>query len=720
MEVNMNRFHVVTVVLFVFTTMLFGCSTMGNQPLLPDSQSEVTDFSTRNPSQTHLWGIYDIYFDLESQQVEVIPNHHAMFTANVTTFINGNPANLAFDIHGTPVMDAGVYVDVDIDVSITHPFPGIHQYDGYDVRGVFMGAGNASMMYGDNPNYASCETDQHMKDYNSDQTNEDYYDPYEGPTGDPDGYTRWFNANEFPAGGVLGYVPGKLATPGYTSELTAELNPYKYYADGLGPDTDLWTWLQANADTHGIFTAGATNVRNYYLRFPMGDPGVKYGYAVIATWGEPPDEDPLVENAVEAIACNSEIIPNIWHDGVDSGGDFIADVSLWAWDYQPSTIYIETTVHDTVESFDPPSVVTGGNENYSTYHIEFTCNDVNDSGTNEYWVIAECGDFGYTGKYPAPAPDATLAAFFRYDLFVNNEAYNADPIVDSGVDGKEDPFLLATETYSVTAHDDDGDPLSYSWTVTESATSTEVITDDPGNGDGTIDIDWGAVGAGVDEEFDIDCSVLDGNGGSADATPLHVTASVVLFYDDMESGEGNWEHDYEGPNNGWGIVSGGNDGNWWHSNMGSTSKQPAECARLFTPEITIPAGVSEAHLEFYHEARGYFVSNTVYEGPALLSTYDGGSHLNKVVYPMVEGPQYDNWTYPYTSTYHFGLAWVCAPFDCWGVPSWTTVYTPTTSKVDVSSEIGKTLRFSFIYGHGLWYHVTSIWAVDDVKVTVVP
>jgi len=393
-----------------------------------------------------------------------------MFTANVVQFVNGNPANLAFDIFGTPV--GPDYVDVDIDVSITHPFPGIHQYDGYDVRGVFMGSGSETLSYGSNLDYPSLVTDQHMKDYNPEGLDDEYMDPYDAPVGNPDGYTRWFNADEFIAPGVLGYLQGKLATPGYQDKLTATLNGYKYFCDGLDPESDAWEWLTdgTNADGHGLFSAGATNTRNYYLRFPVPTPGVAYGYAILATWGEPTaNDDPadFVENAVEAVALSVDLTDSIYYvSDTDWGGDFIAEISPFIWEHAPSTILIETGVHSAVESFDPGTVLTGGTDTYSTYHVEFTVDDVTEAGYDEYWVILEYGEYDYTCDYPAPAPDATLAAFFRYDLYISDIPYNKDPVCDLELVSPTMPYegwATLVEFDASGSTDPDGDPLTFSW-----------------------------------------------------------------------------------------------------------------------------------------------------------------------------------------------------------------------------------------------------------------
>lgn len=460
----MKRWTVITVLSALVVILIIGCST-GQVPVIPgDVQPSLTADRTSSGTQTHLWGWYDIYFDFENRDVVAVPNHTAMFTANVTTFTNNSPANLQFDIFGTPV--EAEYVDVDIDVSITHPFPGIHQYDGYDVRGVFMGEGSALMDYGDGLYYGDFGVDQVMKDYNPNGT-AGYPDPYDGPVGDPDGYTRWFNKPEFIGAGVLGYTHGKMATPNYTDSLTSTLNPYKYFADGLEPDEDVFDWLMANEDSHGIFTAGSTNTRNYYLRFPLPEPGVRYGYAILATWGEAPDEDPLVENAIEAVALSVDVYPDLWYADSDNfGGDFEADISLWDWGYGPSTIYVETVLHSATEQFDPALTLVGGGDNYSTYHVEFEVDSIPDSGYQDYWVIAEYDAHTYTQKYPAPAPDATLAAFFRNDIYVNSGWVNQDPVCDLQLISPAMPYegwAPMVEFDASGSYDPDGWIVSYEW-----------------------------------------------------------------------------------------------------------------------------------------------------------------------------------------------------------------------------------------------------------------
>ena len=246
----MSRWTVLLAALAMCLLVAMGCSKDGVSPVTP-TDNGMTANATVNASQTHLWGLYDVYIDIPTQTATAVLNRGAMFSANVVQFVNSPATNLGFTIKETPI--GADYIDVDIDVAIKHPFPGMNQYDGYDVRGIFMGNGATGMAYGSGLRYGIAPADQTM-----------LADPV-GGNGAPDGYTRWFNKPEFPVSGIMGYTTGKFATPAYDE--TATLCPFKYFADGLGKDDDLWAFLNIPGKT-GVFTAGTTNERNYYLRFP--------------------------------------------------------------------------------------------------------------------------------------------------------------------------------------------------------------------------------------------------------------------------------------------------------------------------------------------------------------------------------------------------------------------------------------------------------------------
>jgi hypothetical protein len=392
-------------------SLVLGCSGGENNPILT---SETSPQGVSAPAQTHLWGLYDIRIDIPSKTVDVTPNRTAAFTVNVVRFINANPANLGFHINSAiPQADS---IDVDIDISISHPFLGMHQYDGYDVRGVFMGDGSATLEYNPDLIYPVLGTDQYMLD-----------DPVDG-IGGPDGYTRWFNKAEFSEGGMplFQYTQGVRASPGFDG--TATLCPYKYFADGLGKEADLWTWLVANGSGHGVFTAGSNNTRNYYLRFPNSK-GIKFGYAVLASWKGTGSQDHPA-NAREAVAVNVKVTPGLYYvDPVNKGGDLILDFDVFDWDSHPVggvmsdySLIVESTVLTGPATFSDMTP-TGGGENYSTYHVDIPADNINGTEGNEFWVILEDQNLDYTNEYGVPNLAGTdkLAAFFRYDLTVKGE-----------------------------------------------------------------------------------------------------------------------------------------------------------------------------------------------------------------------------------------------------------------------------------------------------------
>ncbi len=377
-----------------------GCS--DGSPVTPVADHELTSESTpTGQTHTQLWGYYDVYIDIENRTAEAVPNRQVMFAINVVRFVNDPPANMTLQIQD--IVPGSGYVDIDINVTLRHPFPGMPQYNGYDVRGVFMGDASGTLAYNSSLNYPVLGTDQYMLD-----------DPVNGDGGGPDGYTRWYNPTEFTSPGLFGYTPGVFQTPDFDGDAT--LCPYRYFADGLTAKQELWEFLTTTTD-NSVFAAGETNTRNYYLRFPDAKE-MEFGYAIVADW-QAPDVHP--SNAAEAVACSVIDNSDVYYvDPTHNGGNLVLDISLFGWEYQPSTIYIESTVLSAVASFDPAAIVTGGGNHYSTYHVEIPADNVGGIEGQEYWVIAEYQGFDYSNPLGVPneAGSDYLAAFFRYDLTV--------------------------------------------------------------------------------------------------------------------------------------------------------------------------------------------------------------------------------------------------------------------------------------------------------------
>lgn len=413
--------RIIAVAAAIFIVVMTGCSGNNSNPFTPEF-SDLTGLSNSNSkhSQTHLWGYYQINIDTLNKTVSIIPLRGPLFTVNVVTFLNGKPDNLKLNNLVTKATTD--YIDVGVDVGITHPFPGMATYNGYDVRGVFIGNGSASMDYNSDLIYSVLGKDQTM-----------LADPDNG-TGAPDGYTRWFNPVEFQNPGIFGYTKGKLATPKYTG--TATLCPYKYFADNLGLNENLWGFLKAGGTNHGVFSAGTINWRRYYIRFPVPNPNVVFNYAVLANWE---GENVHPSNAVEAIACSVDNYSTVWFKDTDNkGGKLNLDISLWDWDSKVSAgvmedykIFIQSTVLSSVYELKPSEMIpVGGGENFSTYRVEILADNITSNKNNEFWVIAECANKNYKNDFGIPnwADTDPLAAFFRFDLKVPETPYEEPPI----------------------------------------------------------------------------------------------------------------------------------------------------------------------------------------------------------------------------------------------------------------------------------------------------
>jgi hypothetical protein len=414
----MVRWFFIFLAALACATALSGCSA-GQNPANPASELKPALSAppgSSHESNTYLWGWYDVSIDTETGEVIALCDRQCMFTANVVNFLNMSPANIIFQLN--EIDFAADWVDVNIDVTLRHPFPGLVQFNGYDVRGVFMGDGSAVMEYNSDLVYPVDGTDQYMVG-NPDFPNSE--------NGSPDGYTRWFNISEFgnPSMPLFGYTQGNYASKNFNG--TATLNPYKYYADSLGTKDDLEVFLANTAHMNGVFSSGAANTRNYFIRFPNAK-GVVFAYAVTANW-EGPLEENHPSNAPETVAVDVDENGDVYYvDSSTNGGTMKLDISVWDWGVESAgvgdyRIIVESTVLSSPHIFDAAKMTpTGGNENFSTYHAEIPADNVTHLEDNEYWVIVECENFDYSNPYDVmnDAWDDPLAAFFRFDLHVSD------------------------------------------------------------------------------------------------------------------------------------------------------------------------------------------------------------------------------------------------------------------------------------------------------------
>jgi hypothetical protein len=422
----MFRFILKSISVGIILVAIVGCSSSNSRlpqssPIDPGLGGNISQSESVSPeSHTGLCGYYDLYFDFENGTVEVVRDRSAEFTLNLTNIFNQVMGSLKIKLHDLDIQPS--YVDIDFDMSITHPFPGNPDFNAYDLRGIIMGNGSGEMMLDVDLKYPIKGVDLTMMD-----------DPEYGgddlPGGGPDGYSRWYNATEFTGDvPIFSYTDGQYGTPGFNG--TGTVNPYKYFATGLQPSEDLWYWLVDNDSTHGVFSQSSTCDRNYYLRFPTPQPGIYLGYAVVANWsGTGTQNHP--SNTPEAVGCKVDDSSDLyWSSPNIYGGNLILDVSIFDWKAQPDKIFIESTVLDTWHEFDGAEMqAVSGSDFVSTYHVEIPAETIDSSAGNEFWVITEFDDYTYnTGSVPNLANGDPLMAFFRYDLAVGPGGQTELPI----------------------------------------------------------------------------------------------------------------------------------------------------------------------------------------------------------------------------------------------------------------------------------------------------
>jgi len=408
----------VLIVLTIATWLLVSCSGNTGNSLAP-SVSPSPDFTAKAadaiPSSAFVMGIWDVYIDTETAKAEIQPLRHASFTGNQN--FHAPPGmikleNIIIDY------DTG---EIDADIGLEHKFPALKRYTGFDVMGVFMGDGNATYP-GDYDLAIHGPNDQRLLN--------------------ADGYTRWFNANEFKGVGeippMFSYNPGHMGTPGYKP--TADLNGYKYYAEGLGLDEDEFQFLIANSDDRAMFVEGDLVWRHFSMVFPElpQTNEAKFQYAIIGHWepnkhepGPPveiPDDFPPEANVDEAVVCDIQDSSTAWWDNSNFGGDVILDISPWDWsatcDAGTMGEYVILVYSDAwTGPYEVDITCLGLTDFYETFHAEIPVETLDSCDPLTVWVEIRYPLMDYSNKFGSPNyADGELAGYFLVEIPISCDA----------------------------------------------------------------------------------------------------------------------------------------------------------------------------------------------------------------------------------------------------------------------------------------------------------
>lgn len=514
---------------------VLGCNNSQQGTVSPNLQTATTNACEINTRDSKvLWGIWDVTIDTERGFIEALPLRGAEFTANVTVFLQppmGKLSNLKFsNLDLSKWSDTGV---LEIDVGLTHPFPGLEYYTGFDVMGVF----------------------RHDGSYISD------YDPavtwgkpgVDGVLLNADGYTRWFNAVEFTTSGILGYVPGAAGTKGFNP--TATLNGFKYFADSLGLNDDLKEFFsdENNCSKRGCFKPGSTNFRHYVIQFPMGSGGpiLKFQYSVIASW-EPPvsgppypvENFPISANMKEGLILSVDTSgSNLYYVNSSIKGGTLS-VQLEILDHQAGSnplgvtgeiagviLESKTNLFGGLPVEIPKTVLESsaqdGGPCSSVYSIEVT--DCTPESQKEHplliWVLSEdptSYNSGIPGwVYPV---NAKLSSHVTAFVKIKGEVPNLPPVggeLSYHWDCPGEPCSGQQITIEISkAYDPDGDPVTITWDF-----DGDLDFDDDTDGDvsnlSAIAV-WSVPGM-----YDVRCRIKDSN-SFTDVGPLSVNVQDCI------------------------------------------------------------------------------------------------------------------------------------------------------------------------------------------------
>ncbi len=362
------------------------------------------------------WGHWELTFDLESGTVFAEPLRSAEMHFNVVPLLNdGTPDSL---LGFSNLLVDGTNHTLQVDISLTHPFPDLPQVPGFDVHGILFTKGNAITLYSANAVVAG---------------------PNEPRLINADGYTRWWNPTEFVVPGMFGYIDGAYGSPHLGANYEINLAGYKYFANGLGATESL---TELDVSKRGTFLAGSTNRRRYLIDFG-DDPAnyLKFNYAVDANWakatgfkpGDPgpivPDDFPLTANCPEPYGIRVTETMNTLSatSAGGTGGTLMLNIDVFDWQaLDPlSTVPVEvSTVQVDCPAFGlgpiNAAVVPGSDlgGHMSTYTATLTGSSLYKLDTVDFFVVATMSGMDYQNDLTNYQGADPLQAYFLYSARV--------------------------------------------------------------------------------------------------------------------------------------------------------------------------------------------------------------------------------------------------------------------------------------------------------------
>ena len=290
------------VIELLILALIAGCATgvsghAVDPPLVqPPSLQAYDNGRSGSVGSRYLWGVWDVVIPKDRTRTEISPKRSGEFHLNVLRLLENTCAD-CLSISNPVLVLAN---EIEVTVTIKHPWPGQLKYTAFDVRGIFISESNykfpvfgKTIAWGDT---LPC-----------------FFDAVQG---DANGYTSLFNPTDFPSTlpgpPALKYFPGKHATGG---DLTATVNPYESFT---------------TTPERMMFEAGGEDARKVRIRATEGP--IHFGYAVNACWypvdgviNDPAKDFPPEANCSEAVNVHGLVYPGL---KPEIGSQALMDVSL--------------------------------------------------------------------------------------------------------------------------------------------------------------------------------------------------------------------------------------------------------------------------------------------------------------------------------------------------------------------------------------------------------
>ncbi len=384
----------ITTFLFIcmIAALIIGCSGAGEDVAVPGTAPVFENGQGDTGHQ--LWGLWQFAIDPATEEVEFVALRAGELHLNALHFLEP-PANLNLTIEGPPKFSGGT---ITVDIGLRHPFLGLIQFTGFDVKGILIGHGSETI---DGLPWARYAGENEIRLLNA------------------DGFTRWWNPTEFPPNPVQpiqGYIDGELGVPDTVADYSATLNGYKYYCDDLA-DADA-PMSDIGLDSRGMFSAGSKNVRRYVIDYTPS--GLIFNYAIDASWkfptGSPPwnapDDFPPGANQDEAYRIEVHEIANTLGYEVSTGassGELQHEIDVYDWfDADKNMVY--TYAAENELNVGMGLIPIGGGEGYSTYLIDVLPDNLDSADDILLWIAVNCAS---SGGYGGLLPGEEQGSYFK-------------------------------------------------------------------------------------------------------------------------------------------------------------------------------------------------------------------------------------------------------------------------------------------------------------------